>query len=505
MAQQPSAQSSEYVPAAARQRRAGPVRWLLGFLIVLALVATAGFVVWNELFREIPTYYADETDHFKYGSIGNEADGGIPYWVWLALPRVFPEYLPGDGGYAAFGMIVEPGEWKGGQWVGGETPVGFSKKTIGFPRVAMNCALCHHTPVRLPGEVAPKIYLAGPAHHLNAQGYLRFLFACAHDDRFTADILLGEISYDVALSPLEQALYRYVIIPRTRQGLFELEKQYDWMASRPDWGRGRIDPFNPVKYNVLKMPRDDTIGNADMPPIWNMAAHAGFAYHWDGMNSDIHDVVLSSAIGDGSTRDSIALAGLNRVQDFLLKLPSPKYPLPTDSAKAAKGKGIFTQKCADCHAFGGARTGKVVTVDEVGTDGERHRLWTSDAATRYNAYAAGYPWKFSGFRGTDGRDGGYVSVPLDGIWIRAPYLHNGSVPSLRDLLKPPDARPKEFWRGSDLYDPERVGFDSFSEEARRIGTHFSTLDKGNGNKGHTYGTELPDDQKDALVEYLKTL
>jgi hypothetical protein len=340
---------------------------------------------------------------------------------------------------------------------------------------------------------------------LNAQGYLRFLFACAHDDRFNADILLGEIGYDVALSPLEKALYRYVIIPRTRQGLLDLEKQYDWMASRPDWGRGRIDPFNPVKYNVLKMPRDDTIGNADMPPLWNSAAHAGFAYHWDGMNSVFHEIVLTSAIGDGATRDSLPLSNLKRVEEFLLKLPPPPYPLPTDSAKVEKGKAIYAQKCAECHAFGGARTGKIVPVDEVGTDGERHRLWTEDAATRYNAYGAGYPWKFSGFHGTDGPDGGYVSVPLDGIWLRGPYLHNGSVPSLRDLLSPPDSRPKEFWRGSDLFDPERVGFDSFSDEAKRTGTHFNTRDKGNGNKGHIYGTELPEQEKEALVEYLKTL
>ena len=151
------------------------------------------------------------------------------------------------------------------------------------------------------------------------------------------------------------------------------------------------------------------------------------------------------------------------------------------------------------------RTGKIATLAEVGTDGERHRLWTDESARRYNDFARGYPWKFDGFHGTDGPEGGYVNVPLDGIWVRAPYLHNGSVPSLRNLLKVPKHRPKEFWRGYDVYDPEQVGFECSSQEAKRIGTHFDTLQKGNGNGGHLYGTELPEDQKDALVEYLKTL
>jgi RoxA-like, cytochrome c-like len=505
MSQQTTTVPQQYEPEAVSQRRSRLKRWITVLAVGLLLIGAVALTLWYKLLREVPTYYADETDHFKYGSIGNEAYGGVPYWIWLVLPRVFPEHLPGDGGYASLGMVFEPGEWKGNQWVGGEVPVGFSKKTIGFPRVAMNCALCHATVVREPGQASPRIIPTGPSNQLDSQSYIRFLSKCAHDDRFTADILLEEMSYDVDLGPLDKALYRYIIIPRTRQGLFELEKQYAWMASRPDWGRGRIDPFNPVKVNVLKMPPDDTIGNADMPPIWNLKAHQGYAFHWDGMNSKIHDIVFSSAIGDGATRDSIDLAGMKRVEAYIESAPAPKYPFPIDITKANKGREIYTQKCAECHAFGGARTGKIVTVAEVGTDGERHRLWTDDAARRYNEFAKGYPWKFDGFHGTDGPDGGYVNVPLDGIWARAPYLHNGSVPSLRDLLNVPEKRPQEFWRGYNLYDPKQVGFDCFSNEAKRVGTHFLTSRKGNGNGGHIYGTELPEDQKDALVEYLKTL
>jgi hypothetical protein len=100
---------------------------------------------------------------------------------------------------------------------------------------------------------------------------------------------------------------------------------------------------------------------------------------------------------------------------------------------------------------------------------------------------------------------GYLAVPLDGLWLRAPYLHNGSVPALTDLLNAPQSRPLRFWRGYDVYDPARVGFVSDGPEAQRLGTAYDTTRPGNANTGHTYGTDLPADSKRALLEYLKTL
>ena len=96
-------------------------------------------------------------------------------------------------------------------------------------------------------------------------------------------------------------------------------------------------------------------------------------------------------------------------------------------------------------------------------------------------------------------------MPLDGVWLRAPYLHNGSVPTLRDLLEPVNARPKTFHRGYDVYDPVKVGFVStVPSDANRKYFKFDTSKSGNSNSGHVYGTELGSADKDALVEYLKT-
>lgn len=97
-------------------------------------------------------------------------------------------------------------------------------------------------------------------------------------------------------------------------------------------------------------------------------------------------------------------------------------------------------------------------------------------------------------------------MPLDGIWLRAPYLHNGSVPTLRDLLEKPENRPKEYYRGNDVLDKEKVGFVSnLVEEKGKKFFKFDTKIPGNSNSGHSYGTDLSSDDKDAIVEYMKQL
>ena len=96
----------------------------------------------------------------------------------------------------------------------------------------------------------------------------------------------------------------------------------------------------------------------------------------------------------------------------------------------------------------------------------------------------------------------YKARPLNGIWATAPYLHNGSVPNLWQLLQPPAARVREFYVGSRAFDPVQVGF---AIESFPGGFQFDTSLRGNSNSGHDYGTALADAQKWELIEYLKSL
>ncbi len=99
----------------------------------------------------------------------------------------------------------------------------------------------------------------------------------------------------------------------------------------------------------------------------------------------------------------------------------------------------------------------------------------------------------------------YKARPLEGIWATAPYLHNGSVPTLYDLLTPPAQRPKTFAVGTRAFDPRKVGYDTSPAAAGNTFTFDTTL-LGNSNKGHVYGVgALTEAQRLELLEYLKTL
>src|SRR6266850_8517901 len=159
-------------------------KWKLVLTTVLILVAIGAFVGWYKFFREEPQpewVTATPEMRFKYGSIGAEHDAGIPYWIFYVLPRLFPEKLPGPGGYASFGAAWEQGQ---------ELPIGFTKKVIGFPRVANTCAACHTASYRKRPEENPTFVAAGPGHTLDLEAFFRFLVDCARDPRFNADNLM---------------------------------------------------------------------------------------------------------------------------------------------------------------------------------------------------------------------------------------------------------------------------------------------------------------------------
>lgn len=487
-----------------RGRTARPSAWL-GLLVL----TVAGFAS-GDSGAGWAQYGKDPAAAYKYGSIGVETNEGMPYWLWVALPRICPEHLPGPDGYLSLGFAWEEGA---------ELPVGFSKNTRGlYTRVGINCALCHSATYRLSPEDRRHLVLGGPSSTLDAQGYLRFITRCASDPRFNADALLREMEYLTPLSPAEKLLYRHVLIPQTQKALLRLKEQSAWMEHNPDWGLGRVDPFNPVKYQTLSRPVDGTIGNSDMMPIWGLGRREGGALHLDGLNDSVREVVISSAIGNGASRASVNLGDLRKLENWLRELRPPGYPLPIDTALAESGRQVFSTHCARCHEPGQPRAGTLIPVtldvaqegeEFIATDPYRIRMWDAPSAETYNRYASGYDWKFERFRDVDG----YLAVPLEAIWLRGPYLHNGSVPTLRDLLTPARERPTSFYRGHDVYDPVAVGFVSnVPAEGDRRFFLYRTRDErtgrvlpGNSNQGHEYGTQLSEPEKQQLLEFLKTL
>src|SRR5258707_675818 len=467
--------------------------WIGSVVVVLAVVL--GITAWYKFFRVVPEEpFASLEERFKYGSLDAENDAGLPYWIWVAMPRVCPQYLPGPGGYRSLGIPWEEGH---------EMPVGFTKRVIGFPRVANNCASCHTASYRTKPNETPIYVAAGPNHTAGIQGFLRFVTSCAKDDHFNPDTLLAEIEQHTHLGLIDRLAYRYLIIPRTKKALTDRAGQLGWMNRQgiPDWRAGRHDPMNLTKSFMTAMPWDSTVGSADFPSTWDLDVREGMSLSWGGETPSPRSVIIDSALGLQANPKTVEQHAA-WIQEFLRSKRPPKYPFPVDSGLAAKGQIIYAKDCAYCHAIApGTRVGTVIDVSEVGTDANRLDTWTAEAARIANQKVASLGITRKDMVKTNG----YQSVPLDGLWLRAPYLHNGSVPNLRELLEPQARRTKIFWNGFDVYDSANVGFDTQSAEARRVGFRFDTSLKGNGNQGHLYGTKLSAAEKQALLEYMKTL
>ena len=198
------------------------------------------------------------------------------------------------------------------------------------------------------------------------QAYSTFLDAAAADPRFNAgDPCRPSIGTMTELSWFDRTMHRLVVIPAVKRGLQRHQEQLAWMASRPRWGPGRIDPQNPFKFTTLEQPIDTTIGNSDMPPLWNMKARRGMALHWDGMNTLYREVLLSSGIGNGATRTSIGL-------DASAPWRGSSCPRPAIRLRSTRRwperRARLRPALRACHAAGGARTGQVVPIGELGTD-----------------------------------------------------------------------------------------------------------------------------------------
>jgi hypothetical protein len=242
-----------------------------------------------------------------------------------------------------------------------------------------------------------------------------------------------------------------------------------------------------------------------------------------GDTTSFRSVLIDSALGLQAKNTPFFHRRMKDLEAWLRALPPPEYPLPTDSTLVAQGKTIFVSKCADCHAPGQPnRMGTTIPLDEVGTDPERTNAWTREAANAANQKVREIGVERTPMSKPD--RAGYTALQLDGLWLRGPYLHNGSIPTVAALLERAACRPKVFYRGYDVLDREALGFvaqrcdvqpASVPEGCSTIlaqrcmpadkGWRYDTGERGNGNAGHEYGTDLGADDKRALIEYLKTL
>ena len=322
-----------------------------------------------------------------------------------------------------------------------------------------------------------------------------------------------------------------------------------WLATK---GYGQPNAAAPLQ------PRFE--GAANYPPMWFSPSDTWAQWfveiHHPGPRNWVQSVSTSEVrppkmierLQGAVVLGSIHFDNIARIQRSLELLRTPKWPAdlfgPLDARLVEQGRALYAQQCAGCHTRVELPPNElgIVFKDrpafDVGTDAVAYKQFTDGGQRRVDDLKAlsekiialrraqlaplgdvvaddtmkmvsrgrpdvfaiatddyatepGATWPRSG--------AAYWASPMQGIFASSPYLHNGSVPTLRDLLNPPAQRPATFRTGSTAFDPASVGL---KDEG---GFVYDTREPGKGNGGHLFGTTLAPAEKAALIEYLKSL
>jgi mono/diheme cytochrome c family protein len=241
---------------------------------------------------------------------------------------------------------------------------------------------------------------------------------------------------------------------------------------------------------------------SDVPPLWNIRKKNALYYNGMGRGDFAKLLMQASVLGiPDSAYARKVHQGFIDVVAWAAQLEPPPYPYPIDWPLAGKGKEIFRKECSRCHGTYGetpSYPNKLVSLEVVKTDPYYARYFSSSSGLPgwYNESWFAHSYPASRLEALDG----YVAPPLDGIWATAPYLHNGSVPTLDALLNSP-SRPAR-WKRLPEYDPDRGGW-KYDAKAKKDA--YDTRLPGYGNQGHNFGDKLSEEERKAVVEFLKTL
>jgi Cytochrome c len=260
---------------------------------------------------------------------------------------------------------------------------------------------------------------------------------------------------------------------------------------------------------ILDIP--DEVTPTDVPAWWLLKKKHAMFYNGFGRGDFGRFLMLSNLLTvKDSTEAAEVFTHFADVLSYIKTIEPPKYPLPINEKLAEEGREIFTANCSKCHGT-------------YGPDGSYPNLLIPESVIQTDSmlFSSNYqnPQFIEWFNRSWFANGelparlepfsGYIAPPLDGIWATAPYLHNGSVPSLEAVLNS-KTRPV-FWKRdfSNLRSPGyqtenlSVAYTVVKNPARK--NIYNTTKKGYRNNGHYFGDKLSDGERKALLEYLKTL
>ena len=258
--------------------------------------------------------------------------------------------------------------------------------------------------------------------------------------------------------------------------------------------------------NLLDLPTE--IIPTDVPAWWLLKKKNAMFYNGFGRGDFGRFLMASNLLTVTDTAEAKEVdSHFNDVLAFINSIQPPKFPKTIDAAMASEGKGIFMATCKKCHGtYGedGSYPNLLIPESIIKTDSA---LYTSNYSNpqfvnwfNQSWFTSGdHPAKLVPYRG-------YIAPPLDGIWITAPYLHNGSVPNLEAVLNS-KKRPKYWQRNftQPSYNYDIPGYNYETKDVPGNNEVYNTTQKGFSNEGHYFGDKLSDTQRRSVIEYLKTL
>lgn len=264
---------------------------------------------------------------------------------------------------------------------------------------------------------------------------------------------------------------------------------------------------------LLPLPPTD-VPPVSVPPWWRMAKKPAMFNLGEGRRDHARIMMAASMLCTDTTEELEEIdAYAPDIRAYIASLSPPAYPFAIDNVLAGQGEALFNDNCSVCHGTYGEQSSypaKLVPLAVVGTD---------PALVEF-AHGAGVPYidwfnrSYYGKMSTAAPGYGYVAPPLDGIWATGPFLHNGSVPSIAMVLNS-KTRPA-YWRHSatdasspDDYDQIRLGWQhTVLENGKSASSDTRTYDTslpGYSNSGHRFGDHLTSAEREAVIEYLKSL
>ncbi len=484
----------------ARARVLGVLVTCIGIVLYLSL----GDTLRPFLF---PPRYANPTPEdgfheYLYGDLGGGTEAALPELFYLATVTAFPERFGRTRQEILdrYGFVENPDS---GLPYGAVRTKNLLRQTF----LQSNCALCH------TGRVNGQIVHGIGNHDLSLTLLTRDIAELITSGQLTEGVLVDSASAyqargGASLTPQDNVLLR-IVFATLRQRL----------ADQPDLARLDVTPGrnSPVEFAKLRlaMGLDTPPGSVKFPAIWywdrtRTRFTSDGSFVGQGLYLPLAPEFTKGRDAAGIVRD---LSPIAAVVTWAEATPPPPYPGQRQPQLEERGQRVFTGECGSCH--GTYRPGgsfdypeNVVPWGVVRTDRARLDAITPDLVRRYNRAELS---PYLRLQQTEG----YLAPNLQGIWARAPYLHNASVPTLDDLLRPPDQRPAFFYVGQQPeYDLDRMGIRCTAtvEGGRRGCTptrpeqfRFDTTAPGNGNGGHEFGTQLPPPELEALMAYLKSL